>query len=88
MATHLIEHLPYEMLQIVDAYLCPLKPHHTPNYLASIGSMSGLLWLHKYTPSSYKKNDQKPILLAAKNGHFAIVEWLFQNGYSDPSVLT
>ena len=86
MTTLLVEHLPIDTLRIVDSFLCNLKKHHTPNNLATHGTIKGLMWLHTYRPSSFI--GQKPMLLAAKHGFLHIVQWLYSHNYSDENSIT
>ena len=86
MATLLLEHLPLDTLKIVDSFLCNLKKHHTPNTLASRGSLKGLMWLHKYRPTSFIR--QTPMRFAAQKGYLHIVQWLYSHNYSDTNSIT
>jgi hypothetical protein len=87
-SVHLIQYLPIDILKVIEPFLCNIKPHHTPNHLARIGSLYGLQYLHKYQPSSFTWEKQKPILLASQYGHLHIVQWLYTHGYRDNSAMT
>lgn len=86
MTSHLVSYFPIDTLKIIDAFLCPLKKHHTPNNLARNGCLDGLRWIHKYRPQSFE--GQKPMLLASQHGFLHIVQWLHSKGYFDHDAIT